>query len=360
MPTILSLLKDNIIPLTLGETPPTVIVGGKLLEKDQHPCGVRIIRKKLTGTRRPIKGPREYGNSSLASAHWKPEYLIEVGIPKLFYVLNGQADFQTGDVCLLCDPGTFVLVPPGVPHPDGRYPHLEGERRNTPGERCDLMWFMPLGRGIQCWLCHSKGGWYSEDVRLGNSRYGHTRGEECFIISEPCVQIFNLLVTETMAAKAYSGRVSVSLVSSLLNILLREMEAGNILHSLAVSEGPGSTRRDSPIGRAQYYIRNHLHESLTIERVARHCLMSKSNFTQHFRSDTGESFIDFLTRCRLEEAKNLLRESDWSIARISAYVGLRSPSYFGEVFARETNMTPTRFRQAYRKKHQSKGNFRGG
>jgi two-component system response regulator YesN len=88
--------------------------------------------------------------------------------------------------------------------------------------------------------------------------------------------------------------------------------------------------------------------------------MSKSNFTQHFRSDTGESFIDFLTRCRLEEAKNLLRESDWSIARISAYVGLRSPSYFGEVFARETNMTPTRFRQAYRKKHQSKGNFRGG
>lgn len=351
MATLLSILKQRVIPQVAEGSSPSLVVASAPLDEDGLPEGVSFSPAELKGIRRPTKGPREYGNSNLTWAHWKPAALIEAGVPKLFYVVNGHADLQAGEICLHCDAGVFVLIPTGVPHPDGKFPHLEGERRNTPGESCDLLWFMPLGRGIHCWLCHSKGAWRAAKPGYGNNRFGHARGEECFIISEPGVQIFGLLADEAISARPHSDETCAGLIRALLNILLREMEAGNMLQSLASSgDQVFGKKRDDPIERAQHYIRNHLHEPLTIEKVSRYCLMSKTNFTQRFRLETGESFMDFLTRCRLDEAKTLLCESDWSIARISAYVGLRSPSYFGEVFARDIGMTPTHFRQTKRQK----------
>ena len=45
-----------------------------------------------------------------------PELHVHEAEDDSFYILEGEMTFLTGDSELVAGPGTFVLVPPGVPH----------------------------------------------------------------------------------------------------------------------------------------------------------------------------------------------------------------------------------------------------
>lgn len=347
MATLLSILKQQVIPHVAGATAPSLIVAGGPLDGTALPEGVTLSPRKLKGVRKPVKGPREYGNHSLVAARWNQEHLIEIpNAAKLFFVVGGQADMQLGEALIRCGPGHFVLIPPGTAHSDGTRPHLEGARRETPGERCDLLWFMPLNRGVHCWMCHSKSAWHGKSDVAGYNQHGHARGEDWFVPTGLGAEVLNSLCEEAQAGKAHHKEICAGLLQSLLFLLQREMEAGNVLRAKRAMEEASLVPLDGdPIDMARRYIQNHLEERLTIEKVARHCLMSQTRFTQLFRKKTGQSFLDFVTLCRLEEAKVLLQESEWSVARISVCVGLRSPAYLAELFQRNLQMSPTAYRQ---------------
>ena len=54
---------------------------------------------------------------------------------------------------------------------------------------------------------------------------------------------------------------------------------------------------------------------------------------------------DFLTRCRIEEAKRLLRTTDQSVSDIAVESGFESFSYFSTVFKKVVGMTPVQYRK---------------
>jgi AraC-like DNA-binding protein len=101
-----------------------------------------------------------------------------------------------------------------------------------------------------------------------------------------------------------------------------------------------------PIKRAQNYVCQNLSEPLTLERLARYCYMSRSQFAKKFHEETGETFTAYLNRCRLEEAKMRLATSSAQIAGLSHHVGLK-PRHFTQMFQQSTGLTPG----AYRRKH---------
>ena len=62
------------------------------------------------------------------------------------------------------------------------------------------------------------------------------------------------------------------------------------------------------------------------------------------------ALADFIQLQRIEEAKNLLRFSDYQISEISTFLAFSSQSYFTSVFKRHTGVTPKKYREAnYRK-----------
>ncbi|MCH1641270.1 AraC family transcriptional regulator [Paenibacillus timonensis] len=96
---------------------------------------------------------------------------------------------------------------------------------------------------------------------------------------------------------------------------------------------------------AQNYIQNHLGHDFGIEDIADYLGISSSYFCLLFKNHFGETFVEYLTKQRMEMAKCLLRSSERSIAQIGTSIGYQERRYFTKVFQKYTGMTPSDFRQ---------------
>lgn len=104
------------------------------------------------------------------------------------------------------------------------------------------------------------------------------------------------------------------------------------------------------IVRCTGYIFHHLHEPVTLEALSAETGLSPAYLSVLFKKETGMALADFIQLQRIEEAKNLLRFSDYQISEISTFLAFSSQSYFTSVFKRHTGVTPKKYREAnYRK-----------
>ena len=82
-----------------------------------------------------------------------------------------------------------------------------------------------------------------------------------------------------------------------------------------------------------------------MDDVAAAVYVTSSYLSRVFRTETGMKITDFLTRCRIEEAKRLLRTTDQSVSDIAVESGFESFSYFSTVFKKVVGMTPVQYRK---------------
>ncbi|MNU01785.1 HTH-type transcriptional activator Btr [compost metagenome] len=75
--------------------------------------------------------------------------------------------------------------------------------------------------------------------------------------------------------------------------------------------------------------------------------LSKNYFANLFKKEMGESFLEYLTRIRIEKAKALLA-SELKTADISHLVGIPDPKYFSKVFKKITGCSPAEYRSRVR------------
>ncbi|MFH8385307.1 helix-turn-helix domain-containing protein [Kitasatospora sp. NPDC018058] len=87
-----------------------------------------------------------------------------------------------------------------------------------------------------------------------------------------------------------------------------------------------------------------LDQELTIDDMARTAMFSKFHFTRVFRDATGTSPGRFLSILRLQEAKRLLIETEFSVADISSQVGYSSVGTFSSRFKACVGVSPSMFR----------------
>ena len=97
------------------------------------------------------------------------------------------------------------------------------------------------------------------------------------------------------------------------------------------------------------YIQSHTNGSLGVDDVAEQIHRSSSYLMRRFKAEVGMSVGDYITKCKLEEACDLLVYGSRSLAEISAYLGYSSQSYFQNVFKKQYGMTPMQYRKANRK-----------
>lgn len=116
--------------------------------------------------------------------------------------------------------------------------------------------------------------------------------------------------------------------------------------------GESMTRKrgERLIGKAGDYIRRNLSSDLGIEEVASHLGISCSYFSMLFKAHFGETFVEHVTRQRMERAMTLLLTSDKSITRIGMQVGYAERRYFTKVFLKYAHVTPSEYREAGRRR----------
>lgn len=106
------------------------------------------------------------------------------------------------------------------------------------------------------------------------------------------------------------------------------------------------------IQRAVSYIERHYAERCSLQDVAAHVFLNHKYLGQLFKRERGESFIDFVTRIRLERAAIYLSNSNLSITEIARSCGYDDPNYFSTVFRKKYQLTPNEYRKQCRAAEQ--------
>ena len=114
-----------------------------------------------------------------------------------------------------------------------------------------------------------------------------------------------------------------------------------------------SNQRDS-YGKRQamlaldYIEKNYADSSVTLNSVCTALAMSTSYFSSVFKNYTGETFIESLTKKRMEKAKILLEQGNLKTYEIAEAVGFSDAHYFSVAFKKTVGKTPTEYAREVR------------
>ena len=99
------------------------------------------------------------------------------------------------------------------------------------------------------------------------------------------------------------------------------------------------------ITRAKQFIQQNHTEDLSLGQVAKAVNTSTFYFCKVFKKFTGINFTDYLSRVRIEKAKNLLLNPNLRISEIAYEVGFQSLTHFNRVFKKVLGQSPTEYRE---------------
>jgi AraC-like DNA-binding protein len=98
------------------------------------------------------------------------------------------------------------------------------------------------------------------------------------------------------------------------------------------------------ITRAKEYIQQNQTEELSLGQVAKAVNTSTFYFCKLFKKVTGLNFTDYVSRVRIEKAKNLLLNPNLRVSEIAYEVGFQSLTHFNRVFKKIIGQSPTEYR----------------
>jgi len=106
-----------------------------------------------------------------------------------------------------------------------------------------------------------------------------------------------------------------------------------------------SGRKNSVVDEIARFIRDNYNRELTLQEIAEHFFLSREYVCRRFKQETGENLIDFLSRVRIEKAKELLVNPNLKIVDISQTVGYQDEKYFSKVFKKLEGVSPNEYRR---------------
>lgn len=120
-------------------------------------------------------------------------------------------------------------------------------------------------------------------------------------------------------------------------------------------EPGGAVHHDEGVSLVQSWLRQHLTDDITLAQLAALLDQSERNFSRRFQVATGESPMAYVLRLRLDSARELLRDTNLTVAEVGEACGFRTAAYFGRVFRQRLSLTPGEYRKMVRSKLFSAG-----
>lgn len=151
--------------------------------------------------------------------------------------------------------------------------------------------------------------------------------------------VMSLLASETQSAQPGAAISASSIATLVLVQLLRAY-----LASSDDAAGWLSAIRDRRIAAALSQMHADLAKSWKVEELAQHVGMSRTAFSQRFKTLVGLPPLDYLIRWRMAVARHELIHSEQALLTIAEKVGYGSDTAFSSAFRRITGQSPGRYR----------------
>lgn len=104
-------------------------------------------------------------------------------------------------------------------------------------------------------------------------------------------------------------------------------------------------KTDNVVEKAKSYITSNFSKELSLEDMAKEVGISPYYLSKLFKEAEGINYIEYVTKKRIDFAKEQLAASDKSIKEICHESGYSDPNYFSRIFKKWTGVTPTEFRE---------------
>jgi AraC-like DNA-binding protein len=263
------------------------------------------------------------------------------------YVLDGGLHVRLGDgEARACAPGDFILVCRNDVHRVGSdlgLPPIASDSVMVKDAEHDLA-RIDFGTGDAI-FSHIVCGFLATAVRAHPLLESLPRLLVASMRGKPCGEWVES--SFRYAARAYATRQPgvQEILARLSELLFVEALRDQIDQLTPEATGWLAALRDPPLARALTALHGRVAHAWTTEQLAEEALLSRSTFAERFARTLGMPPMAYLTRWRMLNAAQRLRESPAPIARIAAEVGYESESTFSRAFAREMGMPPGRFRQ---------------
>lgn len=142
--------------------------------------------------------------------------------------------------------------------------------------------------------------------------------------------------------KDYGAEIASAVARRMVVPLVRE---GDQVQYIRLSI-PGLSE-PSPFSAILQWMETHLHEELTIERLASETNMSPRTFARHFREATGTTPHRWLLQQRIMLAQRLLETTDESIEHIASLCGFSSAAMLRIHFQHFVHISPQAYRHTF-------------
>ncbi|MBB3129254.1 YesN/AraC family two-component response regulator [Paenibacillus rhizosphaerae] len=100
-----------------------------------------------------------------------------------------------------------------------------------------------------------------------------------------------------------------------------------------------------PVQEALQYVSEHLDQGFGLREVADHVHLNPSYFSVLFKEQMDMTFIEYVTRLRIQKAKELLLQTKLPVSEIAERVGYQTTKYFNKVFKDYEGSSPGAYRK---------------
>ncbi|MBQ4850659.1 GlxA family transcriptional regulator [Pseudoalteromonas sp. MMG012] len=161
----------------------------------------------------------------------------------------------------------------------------------------------------------------------------------------------------TVASLNALADIIVHLISQLYGVAAANHVQQNFSHEIRKPyeeqrylEGAVDKHPDEQIAAIQFWLKHNFANDILLANVAKQFDMSYRTFNRRFKAATGQTAADYLQVLRLENAKELLANSNLSIQDVAMSVGFNAQGLLTRVFKTRLQQTPSEYRKIVRKK----------
>lgn len=193
---------------------------------------------------------------------------------------------------------------------------------------------------VSYFLIGYKGSVMYRDAFLQHLQIQYQPFQTCFscVPANPII-IHNIL--QDMYSKWNSGSIQehLSVKASMYEFIYL------IFHEMA--DGQGTPHEVDKAEVAHLYIKQHLHQPLSVQTLADMLHISTRHLLRIFKARFGVGPQIYLQQLRIEQAKKYLLTHHYGIKEIAISLGFEDEYYFSRAFKKATNMAPSSFRLKY-------------
>jgi AraC family transcriptional regulator of arabinose operon len=223
----------------------------------------------------------------------------------IHYVLSGKGSFNGNKV----EKGQGFLIVPG----------MYEEYHSDESDPWSFLWII------------------SEDPMMEYFFSRHCANEETSIF-----KFYNLYELDLIAKPLMSATNSFSSMTRISELFL------HIFNACVAAE----SKPKKPITRIYLdfsvnYIKTNLHLPISVNDLCNTIGITQPYLYRIFKQELGLSPKQFILSCKLSEAKKLLLNTELSISQIADSVGYENVLEFSKFFSKQTNLSPTAYRQEF-------------